>query len=49
MTVYQSDLRDVPSLVEIRRLEEFLSRDSVTPSSGQEGLDVLHQQESGAL
>jgi hypothetical protein len=43
------DLRDVPSLKEVRGLEYFLVGDAVLLGGCQEGLDVLHQEEGRAL
>ena len=44
-----SNLGDVSGLEQIRRLEDFLVRDSVFLCSCQERLHVLHQKESGSL
>ena len=43
------DLWYVPGLEEVGGLEDLLVNDPVLLDRGQEGLDVLHQQEGGAL
>lgn len=43
------NLRNIPPLEQVCRLEQLLSRDAIAAGSSQEGLDVLHQHEGGAL
>ena len=40
---------DVPRLEQVRGLEDLLVRHAVLLGGGQEGLDILHQQEGGTL
>ena len=42
-------MRDVPRLEQVRGLEDLLVRHAVLLGGGQEGLDILHQQEGGTL
>jgi hypothetical protein len=49
VNIIDDHLGDVPGFEEVRGLEDLLVRDAVLLGGGQEGLDVLHEQEGGTL